>query len=138
MSDTRNTGRAACEALEKSVGYRILLIMARLPFDCFSFMLPYAAARGRCLPDSLIRREPYADDTIAREKLAPTAVALRRLVYQLDDLGLPIEPYWRRDGGLAFDLLSSYSTGERVTSQASCPAPWSVNFSPAAKPWDMP
>ncbi|MGH3580311.1 MAG: putative zinc-binding metallopeptidase, partial [Mycobacterium sp.] len=28
--------------------------------------------------------------------------------------GLPIEPYWMRDGGLAFDLLSSYTTGEKV------------------------
>lgn len=72
------------------------------------------AARGRCLADSLIRRKPDADDTVAREKLAPTAVALRRLVYQLVDLGLPVDPYWRRDGGLAFDLLSSYSTGEKV------------------------
>ena len=71
--------------------------------------------RGRCLADSLIRREPDADDTLASEKLVPTAGALRRLVYQLDDIGLPIEPFWRRDGGLAFDLLSSYSTGERVT-----------------------
>lgn len=70
--------------------------------------------RGRCLSDSLIRREPSADDTIAREKLVPTATALRRLVYQLDELGLPIDPFWRRDGGLAFDLLSSYSSGERV------------------------
>ena len=74
-----------------------------------------AAARGRCLADSLIRREPEPDDTIAREKLGPTAVASRRLVYQLHDLGLPIDPFWRRDGGLAFDLLSSYSTGERIT-----------------------
>lgn len=74
-----------------------------------------AAARGRCLADSLIRREPAQDDTIAREKLVPTAAALRRLVYQLADMGLPIDPYWRRDGGLAFDLLSSYSTGEKVT-----------------------
>ena len=74
-----------------------------------------AAARGRCLSDSLIRREPKLDDTIAREKLVPTAAALRRLVYQLADLGLPVEPHWRREGGLAFDLLSSYSTGEKVT-----------------------
>lgn len=74
-----------------------------------------AEQRGRCLSDSLIRREPDPDDTIAREKLVPTAVALRRLVYQLDDLGLPIDPYWRTDGGLAFDLLSSYSAGERIT-----------------------
>ena len=71
-------------------------------------------ARGRCLADSLIRREPAPDDTIAREKLVPTGLALRRLVYQLADLGLPIDPYWRHDGGLAFDLLSTYTTGEKI------------------------
>ena len=49
-----------------------------------------AGARGRCLPDSLIRREPDASDTVAREKLVPTAQALRRLIYQLLDLGLPV------------------------------------------------
>lgn len=70
--------------------------------------------RGRCLADSLIRREPDAADTIAREKLVPTARALRRLVYQLLDIGLPVDPFWRNDGGLAFDLVSSYSEGERV------------------------
>ncbi|MBI3225146.1 MAG: putative zinc-binding metallopeptidase [Mycolicibacterium cosmeticum] len=73
-----------------------------------------AGPRGRCLSGSLIRREPAADDTLAREKLVPTAAALRRLVFQLADIGLPIEPYWMRDGGLAFDLLSSYTTGEKV------------------------
>jgi hypothetical protein len=73
-----------------------------------------ADQRGRCLADSLIRREPAPDDTIAREKLVATAQALRRLVYQLHDIGLPIEPYWQHDGGLAFDLLSSYTTGEKV------------------------
>lgn len=70
--------------------------------------------RGRCLADSLIRREPDADDTIAVEKLVSTGIALRRLIYQLLDIGLPVDPYWRNDGGLAFDLLSSYSAGERV------------------------
>jgi hypothetical protein len=70
--------------------------------------------RGRCLADSLIRREPDAADTIAREKLVPTAVALRRLVYQLCDIGVPVDPFWRHDGGLAFDLLSSYSEGKPV------------------------
>ena len=72
--------------------------------------------RGRCLADSLIRREPAADDTLAREKLVPTAAALRRLVFQLDDIGLPIDPFWRHEDGpgLAFDLLSSYTTGEKV------------------------
>jgi hypothetical protein len=62
----------------------------------------------------LIRREPDAADTIAREKLVPTSAALRRLVYQLLEIGLPVDPFWRRDGGLAFDLVSSYSAGERV------------------------
>jgi hypothetical protein len=70
--------------------------------------------RGRCLADSLIRREPAADDTLAREKLVPTAAALRRLVYQLADIGLPIDPFWRVDGGLAFDLLSSRTSRENV------------------------
>ncbi|NTY59776.1 zinc-binding metallopeptidase family protein [Mycolicibacterium sphagni] len=73
------------------------------------------AARGRCLAHALIRREPDPDDTIAREKMLPATLALRRLVYQLDELGLPVDPYWQRDGGLAFDLLSSYSTSERIT-----------------------
>ena len=29
-------------------------------------------------------------------------------------IGLPVDPFWRRDGGLAFDLVSSYSSGEKV------------------------
>jgi hypothetical protein len=70
--------------------------------------------RGRCVADALIRHEPASDDTLAREKLVPTTLALRRLVYQLSDIGLPIEPWWRSDGGPAFDLLSSYTTGEKV------------------------
>ena len=74
-----------------------------------------AYQRGRCLADSLIRREPDAADTPAREKLVPTAAALRRLVYQLVDIGLPVEPFWQRENGLAFDLLSSYSEEQRVT-----------------------
>ncbi|MDY6998151.1 MAG: putative zinc-binding metallopeptidase [Actinomycetota bacterium] len=71
--------------------------------------------RGRCLSDSLIRREPEASDTLAREKLVPTAAALRRLVYQLVDIGLPVRAFWQGENGLAFDLLSSYSHGEKVT-----------------------
>ncbi|MET0898551.1 MAG: putative zinc-binding metallopeptidase [Mycobacterium sp.] len=70
--------------------------------------------RGRCVADALIRHEPAPDDTLAREKLVPTTQALRRLVYQLSDIGLPIEPWWRSDDGLAFDLLSSYTTGQKV------------------------
>lgn len=70
--------------------------------------------RGRCLACSLVRREPDSGDTIAREKLVPTTIALHRLVYQLVDIGLPVDPFWRKDGGLAFDLLSSYSEGKKV------------------------
>ncbi|MAU81814.1 MAG: hypothetical protein CME34_08075 [Gordonia sp.] len=71
--------------------------------------------RGRCFPCSLVRRQPDPDDTIALEKLNSTTRDLRMLVYQLVDLGLPVEPFWRTDGGLAFDLLSSQTTGWPVT-----------------------
>ena len=85
--------------------------------DC-NWLVPeeqeFGGEQGRCLAHSLIRRQPEADDTIAMEKLASTAFALRRLIYQLINIWLPVEPFWRREGGLAFDLLSSYSSGERV------------------------
>ena len=68
---------------------------------------------GRCFACRLTRRRPDADDTIALEKLADTSVALRRLLVQLLGLGLPVVPYYVREGGLAFDLLSSRS-GEPV------------------------
>ena len=68
---------------------------------------------GRCFACRLIRRRPESDDTIALEKLAETGIDLRRLLVQLLDLGLPVVPYYERDGGLAFDLLSSRS-GESV------------------------
>ena len=69
---------------------------------------------GSCFACRLTRRRPESDDTIALEKLADTGVALRRLLVQLFEMGLPVVPYYERDGGLAFDLLSSRS-GEPVT-----------------------
>ena len=74
-----------------------------------------AGMRGRCFPDSLLRRMPDADDPIGREKLPSALSDLRMLVYQLVDLGLPVEPFWRSEGGLAFDLLSSQTLGRPVT-----------------------
>jgi hypothetical protein len=68
---------------------------------------------GRCFACRLIRRRPASDDTIALEKLADTGVDLRRLLVQLFALRLPVVPYYEREGGLAFDLLSSRS-GESV------------------------
>lgn len=73
-----------------------------------------AGMRGLCFADSLVRRAPDAADTIAVEKLAPTTRDLRMVLYQLIDLGLPVEPYWRAEGGMAFDLLSSLSAGKQV------------------------
>ena len=73
------------------------------------------AGSGQCFSCRLTRRKPDASDTIAMEKLAETEVAKRRLVVQLLQLGLPIEGWNDREGGLGFDLLSSRSSGERVT-----------------------
>ena len=61
------------------------------------------ADSAHCLSCALVRRRPDPDDTIAMEKLAEARTALRRLVFQLTDLGLPITPHYQRDGGLAFD-----------------------------------
>jgi hypothetical protein len=68
----------------------------------------------QCLACSLVRRRPDPDDTIAMEKLADARATLRRLIFQLRDLGLPIDPFYEHEGGLAFDLLSSYSNNEKV------------------------
>lgn len=67
-----------------------------------------------CQAGKFIRRRPDADDTVALEKLANTSQWMRRLVYQLQHLGLPLDNYRQREGGLAFDLLSSISRGESV------------------------
>jgi hypothetical protein len=70
---------------------------------------------SKCFSCRLTRRRPDSNDTLALEMLAETGSAKRRLLVQLRDLGLPITPYYEREGGLAFDLLSSRSSGEPVT-----------------------
>lgn len=74
-------------------------------------------ATGRTTCDSMefIRGRPDSDDTVALEKLADAAHWLRRLIYQLDHLGLPLDSYQDREGGLAFDMFSSLALGEPVT-----------------------
>jgi hypothetical protein len=71
-----------------------------------------------CRSCELTRTEPPADDPASGEPLAVAETAKRRLIFQLDGLGLPIvgrqdDP----DTGLAFDLLSSrdepVTTGHR-------------------------
>jgi hypothetical protein len=72
------------------------------------------AEAGRCFSCRLIRHRPDSDDTIALEKLATATLAERRLLIQLNRLGLPIDPFYEKDGGLGFDLLSSFSRNEPV------------------------
>ncbi|MFB2580115.1 putative zinc-binding metallopeptidase [Herbiconiux sp. P15] len=60
-----------------------------------------------CLSCRLTRRRPADDDAAALRRLAKVAADKRRLLVQLIDLGLPIEPHYVKKGGLAFDLVSS-------------------------------
>jgi len=85
---------------------------AQADWGC-NWLLAERDESARCFSCRLTRRRPESDDTIALEKLAETAVAKRRLLVQLMDLGLPIVAYHEREGGLGFDLVSSRS-GERV------------------------
>lgn len=73
------------------------------------------ANAGRCMACRLNRRRPEASDTMALERLADASPSMRRLLVQLAELGLPVEPHYEREGGLAFDLLSSHSGQGRVT-----------------------
>lgn len=83
------------------------------PWGC-NWLVADSEESGRCFSCRLSRRLPDRDDTIAWEKLLDTGIAKRRLLVQLRELGLPIVPFFEREGGLGFDLLSSLS-GERVT-----------------------
>lgn len=82
------------------------------PWGC-NWLVADGEESGRCFSCRLSRTLPDRADTIAWEKLHDTGIAKRRLLVQLAELGLPITPYYERDGGLGFDLLSSYS-GTRV------------------------
>ena len=56
----------------------------------------------------LVRHVPDVIDANVSGYLRDTGTAVRRLAYQLDDLGLPIVTHWQKpDGGLAFDLDAS-------------------------------
>ena len=73
------------------------------------------AESGRCYADSFVREGPAPDDTEAMAELDSTLKALRRLIFELMDLGLPINQYYADPHGLAFDLLSSKTLGRPVT-----------------------
>ncbi len=70
---------------------------------------------ARCFACRLVRHRPPADDTLANEKLADALGDQHRLLVQLQSLGIPVDPWFEGDGGLGFDLLSSYSENRVVT-----------------------
>lgn len=73
---------------------------------------------GRCFSCELTRTRPSDDDVKGLSEYPIAESAKRRLIVELDDLGLPI--LTRRDApgaGLAFDLLSSVS-GKVITGHA--------------------
>lgn len=67
-----------------------------------------ADAPGRLCPSCALTAErPPADDTGAIEDLMGAEAAKRWLLFQLGELGLPVESAADREGGLEFRLLSS-------------------------------
>jgi hypothetical protein len=67
-----------------------------------------ASSFALCASCALTRTRPDYDDEVARGELARAEMAKRRLVFQLAELGLPLEPWDADTGrGVAFDLLSS-------------------------------
>jgi len=65
------------------------------------------AAAARCLSWRSNRQRPEASDTIALAELADASQVMRQLLVQLTEPGSPVDPFHEREGGLAFDLLSS-------------------------------
>jgi hypothetical protein len=60
-----------------------------------------------CLSCRLTRTRPSDSDKTALAAFADAESAKRRVVFQLLDLGLPLESWEDRPGGLGYDLLSS-------------------------------
>ena len=70
-----------------------------------------AGSTALCASCQLTRTRPADSDAAGLTELVQSEMAKRRLVFQLAELGLPVEP--RREAtktGLAFDLLSSSET----------------------------
>jgi hypothetical protein len=67
-----------------------------------------ATHSGLCLCCRLTRTRPDDDDAEALAAFADAEAGKRRLVFELQELGLPVTPYDEDTGeGVAFDLLSS-------------------------------
>ena len=71
------------------------------------------AAGRRCPSCALTRTRPADSDEKVLDNFAVAEAAKRRLLFELGELGLPVQGADERDGGLVFDLLSS--EGEPVS-----------------------
>ena len=60
-----------------------------------------------CASCRLTRTRPADDDREALEQFRVAEAAKRWLLFELGELGLPVQSWRERDGGLAFELLSS-------------------------------
>ena len=87
---------------------RILQPCANLTRAACNWLATADAVDGLCSCCRLTRTRPADSDTVGMAEFARTETAKRRLVFQLDALGLPTTPRAADpEHGLAFDLLSS-------------------------------
>ncbi len=66
-----------------------------------------AASEALCPACRLTRTRPADGDAAGLSQWAAAEAAKRRLVFELRELGLPVTGFREREGGLAFDFLSS-------------------------------
>ncbi|UQX87474.1 putative zinc-binding peptidase [Jatrophihabitans telluris] len=84
------------------------VVCANLGLTGCNWLAEPGAVDGFCSCCALTQTRPADDDTEGLAAYARTEKAKRRLVFQLDTLGLPTTPRSvDPDGGLAFDMLSS-------------------------------
>ena len=89
-----------------------------------------AAEGDACAACALTRTRPADDDPAGFARFAEAEAAKRRLVFELAELGLPL------DGGLAFDMLSSETRARdhRATPTGWSPSTWPRSTTPTARP----
>lgn len=90
------------------------ILCANAPLGCNWLVPEGPELEAFCVACRLVRRHPSPGDDLATEQYAAALVAERRLLFQVLENDLPIVSYAEREGGLAFDLLSS-TTGAPVT-----------------------
>jgi hypothetical protein len=108
-----NTACLRCgSALGFDAGARELVTLSTVAARCANLEAAgcnwLAARRGElCTSCRLTRTRPADDDPEALERFRVAEAAKRWLLFELFELGLPVESWREREGGLAFELLSS-------------------------------